>query len=269
MLLGDILPHLTALSLVFQRADVDLSAVEPEKSKTCKALELKKTTCGLWGKKLQKYSFPMRRMNCNEEEFDKSIKLPLINSLINHIQIRFQNAELLSKLAVLALPVQDEHLMDALPALYRQEDVSEYFNLDPEKVTEEWVGWLEWLKNTDIPQSPRWPSTLPFLVGILLDRTSDKSSSLRDMYPTLAHLYSIMATLSLSSAEVERLFSHLKLVKTDRRASLSNKRLNQLLNIKLNLHNIGWSDVRRAATSKWFSRKSRRLTFMCKTVKGT
>ena len=269
VLLGDILPHLTTLSLVFQKNAVDLSVIEPLTKKTCTSLSEKKRKCGAWGKQLENHKFRINKMNCSEVEFERKIKLPLIDALITNIQTRFANAEILSKMGGLVLPVQDVQVMDALPSLYKHEDISDvadYFQLDKDSCFEEWTKWLEWLKSTEIPQENRWPSTLPFLAKLLLDKTSDKSNSLREMFPNLAIIYGIIATLSLSSAEVERLFSHLKLIKSDRRASLSNTRLNQLLNIKLNLDSNNWNETKLAASKRWMhgGKVQRRFTGFCR-----
>ena len=124
------------------------------------------------------------------------------------------------------------------------------------------MKWVEWLKQLDMPQQPG-TSALQVLAKLLLDRTSEKSKDLQLLYPNLTYLYSVSVSvsLSLSSAEVERLFSHLKLTKSDRRASLGNKRLNQLLNIKLNMEEETWESVKYGAAVKWASLKQRRLRF--------
>jgi len=60
----------------------------------------------------------------------------------------------------------------------------------------------------------------------------------------------IAVSLSLSWAQVERLFSHLKLTKSDWRASLGIKRVNQLLNIKLNMEEEMWESIKYEAAIK-------------------
>ena len=66
----------------------------------------------------------------------------------------------------------------------------------------------------------------------LLHNSDD--TGLENMYPLVCTLFSIATTLPLSTAEVERVFSQVKLIKTSRRNSIKTKTLNHLLNIKLN-----------------------------------
>ena len=68
--------------------------------------------------------------------------------------------------------------------------------------------------------------------------TLDRPKKLHLLYP------------KLTSAEIERLFSHLKLTKSDWRASLGNKRLNQLLNMKLNMEEEMWESIKYEAEVK-------------------
>ena len=72
-------------------------------------------------------------------------------------------------------------------------------------------------------------------------RTSDPKAVFRDLLvrppPSMVHflpLVEIMLTISMSTAIVERLFSHMNNIKDSTRTLLGNKNLNNLLEIKVN-----------------------------------
>jgi len=66
-------------------------------------------------------------------------------------------------------------------------------------------------------------------------------------------MYSVAVSLLLSSAKVERLFSHLKLAKSER--------LNQLLNINLNMEEEMWESIKYESEVKCARLIQRRLRF--------
>ena len=65
--------------------------------------------------------------------------------------------------------------------------------------------------------------------------------------------------LPLSTAEVERVFSQLMLIKTNHRYSLKTKRLEQLLNIQLNCTDDLFSKPTTIVVKTFYRMKSRRL----------
>ena len=54
------------------------------------------------------------------------------------------------------------------------------------------------------------------------------------MYPLVSKLYSIAVIQPLSTAEVERIFSQVALIKTSHRANIKTETLSKILNIKYN-----------------------------------
>lgn len=82
----------------------------------------------------------------------------------------------------------------------------------------------------------------------------DQSESLGQRFPLIKTLLNITCTLPISNAEVERIFSQLKLIMTDKRNKLKVENANKLLLVKLNKF-----DNFDEAVRKWKSQKNRRL----------
>ena len=68
----------------------------------------------------------------------------------------------------------------------------------------------------------------------LFQSVDHKDKNLSSMYPLVSKLYSIAVIQPLSTAEVERLFSQVALIKTSHRANIKTEALSQILNIKYN-----------------------------------
>lgn len=266
-LLGDVLPCLAELSLLFQRTSVDLTCIQPKLNVTLNTLKMRESEPGPWERKLLQNSSTstadqgptILKHNCSTQDFKEQIRLPFLKSLQRHIQDRFVNLEIVSNLSSLALPLDVLH---ELPALYQEENMRSLamdFDLDEDVVVAEWIDWIQFLSSLEFPTLEQ--SSLVALGKLLLQRDSQSSAELTLRYPNVAFLYSVANTLCLSSAEVERLFSHLKIIKSDKRTSLSNKVLNWVLNIKLNLDNELQDRVKTLAARKWVTMKPRRLSF--------
>ncbi|KAJ8346568.1 hypothetical protein SKAU_G00279690 [Synaphobranchus kaupii] len=65
-------------------------------------------------------------------------------------------------------------------------------------------------------------------------------------FPSIVAVFDLLATLPAASAEVERRFSQMKLVKTDHRSTLTEKHLNDLMAVKMLSPEIGNFDPTRA-----------------------
>ena len=72
--------------------------------------------------------------------------------------------------------------------------------------------------------------------------------------------------LPLSTAEVERVFSQLKLIKTNHRCSLKTKRLEQLLNIELNSTDDLFNKLMPTVVMTFFRMELRRLVTLTKNM---
>lgn len=75
-----------------------------------------------------------------------------------------------------------------------------------------------------------------------------------EIYPLLKIPLSVACILPISNADVERIFSQLKLVLTDRRSHLKFEHVHQLMLLKLN------DDVNlKSAVTRWSKLKNRRI----------
>ena len=68
----------------------------------------------------------------------------------------------------------------------------------------------------------------------LFQSVDHKNKNLSSIYPLFSKLYSIAVIQPLSTAEVERIFSQVALIKTSHRANIKTETLSKILNIKYN-----------------------------------
>ena len=94
----------------------------------------------------------------------------------------------------------------------------DYFGLEEEALNLQWQGFLELVKMSSAPRS------LNYFV-MLLYGNGHAEKGLLVQFPLVGCVMAAAGVLPLSTAEVERLFSQLKLIKTDHRCSLKTKRL--------------------------------------------
>ena len=78
LLLADTLPHITALSLVFQRRDVNLGMVKTTVDKTIKMLQTRKTQNGPWQLKYSQISSDINLTNTLNPDFNTKVKEPFL-----------------------------------------------------------------------------------------------------------------------------------------------------------------------------------------------
>ena len=254
LLLADTLPHITALSLVFQRRDVNLGMVKTTVDKTIKMLQTRKTQNGPWQLKYSQISSDINLTNTLNPDFNTKVKEPFLTQLITNIRYRFVDTDIIDQLAVMDF----SGTSDDLPALYvytEMYDIAAHFSMDPEDLQLQWQDLIQFL-NTMPTQDRSMTSLLH-----LLHNSDD--TGLKNMYPLIYRLFSIATTLPLSTAEVERVVSQVKLIKTSHRSSIKTKTLNHLLNIKLNCDKTMFEHVLQPTVTNFFQAKNRRLNTMC------
>jgi len=83
---------------------------------------------------------------------------------------------------------------------------------------------------------------------------------LKEIYPNVLQVLCIAAVLPMSTAEVERVFSQIKLIKNDHRNRLNQKTLQNLLHIKLNCDTVLFYSILENVVVKFFKVKQRRLS---------
>ena len=129
--------------------------------------------------------------------------------------------------------------------------LAEYFHLDVDSLLDEWDRFKSFI----LRESQE--STIPHAADIIgLAAFLSKGESFRSVFPMMYKLYSTAAVLPVSTAEVERFFSAMKLVYTDHRSSLKVPTVDKLLQIKLNAND---SFPYKEVAAKWYKMKKRRI----------
>ena len=82
---------------------------------------------------------------------------------------------------------------------------------------------------------------------------------LMEMFPNVYKLMCVATVLPLSTAEVERVFSQVKLIKNEHRNRLKQSTLENLLHIKLNCDKNMFDALLNKVVDKFFRIKQRRL----------
>lgn len=165
---------------------------------------------------------------------------------------RFTDAEVISNLGVL-----DTSQLETLPPMYgmaEMEALAEYFSLDQDDLLVEWNGLCE-----IIQEHPRTARSLDGVYKLICGSTNEHLG-LQTSYPLCTQLYAIALTLPISTAEVERIFSQLALIKTDHRNRMKEVTLQRLINLKINMKNVDMCSIVKRAAMQWLNSKDRRLT---------
>ena len=93
----------------------------------------------------------------------------------------------------------------------------------------------------------------------LFDTPDNSNLNLKQTYPLLHRLYIKAAVQPLSTAEVERVFSQVKLIKTSHRSNLKTKTLFKILSVKLKCNQQVFDQVLDICVKKYFAKKEIRL----------
>ncbi|WAR09933.1 LOW QUALITY PROTEIN: hypothetical protein MAR_035009 [Mya arenaria] len=109
------------------------------------------------------------------------------------------------------------------------ESLSTHYNIPVDDLLNEWNSFLEGVRG----QPGR---SLPKLTALFFGKREARLG-FKARFPLWARLISAAAVMPLSTAEVERVFSQLKLIKTDHRCSLGDETVKRLLQVKLNRSN--------------------------------
>ena len=146
--------------------------------------------------------------------------------------------------------------MDELPAMFgllEMEDLAQHFSIDQDSLLVEWTGLCDILQ-----EQPRSARTLDGVYKHLCAEEF-KHLGLQAQYPLLTKLYAIALTVPMSTAEVERIFSQLSLIKTNHRNRMKEETLQKLLNVKLNMKKVNLNDIIMRSAVYWLTAKERRI----------
>ena len=251
-MLSDVLPKLCSLSVVFQRKEVNLAEVKPIMSQTCE--ELRGIRSGQQGVHLGKVEKAAEQFKIvvshQEKQKMESVKDKFISAVLQNLEDRLKQPEIVNCLAKLDL-TNVERDMITFYGMTEITILAEYFHLDDDSLLDEWDRFKSFI----LRESQE--STIPHAADIIgLAAFLSKGESFRSVFPMMYKLYSTAAVLPVSTAEVERLFSAMKLVYTDHRSSLKVPTVDKLLQIKLNVND---SFPYKEVAAKWYKMKKRRI----------
>ncbi|CAC5370278.1 unnamed protein product [Mytilus coruscus] len=191
LLLADVLPQMTTLSLFFQRRDIHLDEC----------------------------SIDVTKMN----KFNSTVRDPFLTELIDNIETRFVDTDAMDNLALL-----DTSMLEEVPETYAVSEIMElssHFAIADDILLNEWISFCELIGDK---------SSHDRTIMACLKFLSNSNLGLIRLYPNMIHLLSTAAVLPLSTAEVERVFSQVKLVKCDHRNRMKQDTLQNILHVKLN-----------------------------------
>jgi hypothetical protein len=158
-LLSDVLPHLSRLSKIFQKVDVDLSLIQPCLQTTIDTISKYKDIAGPNLSKVDEFlstelqDFTIEATSAQKEVFKSAIQIKFIDALVNQLRHRFPHVELLGAFSIFdpqKLPSDEEQL-----TLYGQDEVellsTTYAEgpdhvVDAEQLTSEWEGFKRLIK---------------------------------------------------------------------------------------------------------------------------
>ena len=163
-----------------------------------------------------------------KQEFQKNIREKYIDKLIENLQNRFSDSDLLSALITLFHPSKSAKSMQSLTSCFDNygdhalDTVAAKFTttVDKVKLQLEWMGFKHILVGhfSGVPAN----EVMAALSG---------DSSFSSLYPTLSKLASITLTLPVSTADCERGFSTMNRIKTNPRNRLMTTTLDMLIRL--------------------------------------
>lgn len=133
------------------------------------------------------------------------------------------------------------------------EVLARHYEMDQEILLTQWQNFIDIVSSYE-QKDRNLPGLLKLFFGV-----EHSNKGLNAQFPLLGKLLSAANVMPLSTAGVERVFSQLKLIKTDHRCSLSSSTLQHLLSVKLNCSKDLFNKLSCKVVKKFFHVKSRRL----------
>jgi hypothetical protein len=277
LLFSDILPHLSRLSLFFQHSDLSFAAVPPLVDSTVKAIESQLDSPGDHYsslasvlRDLQDQGIEITRSESKEQKWDQQ-RRQFIVAVGNNIRGRFPKVDLLAHLAVLLDPasmpselphdygnVSLDHVIRhySPPASDDIDDEKPFTVFDAPALRTEWPTFRNLMVSQQTQHRNTHGGDLTFKA---FAEFIFKSEALRSVFPNFSKLLHIAVIIPLSTADCERGFSKLKLIKTDRRNRLSAQTLEALMLISIEGPDPSSFDFS-AAVRSWLEGGRRLLT---------
>ena len=224
-LLHDVLPHLSRLSRVFQKRDVDLTLIQPCLKTTIDAIMGYKETPGPNLKRVDEVlatklkDFGIKPTPIEKEAFKSGVQQVYVQAIVDELGNRFPNVELLDAFSIFDpkyIPTEESQLvsyghdkLEVILSRYRED-------VDPQECTSEWEGFKRLLHNTYSELS---------MHQVLHKLCTDQSLIM--LFPNLSKLCNIAALIPVSTAE--RAFSTMNRIKTELRNQLKTTTLDSLM----------------------------------------
>lgn len=246
-MLCDVCATVGSLTRLFEREDVDLSIIEPKLQATVAVLEKMKKHPGPYLSKVNAIAKDlqiqviddMKQINDNKDDF--------LNNLVENIEGRLENPELVTRLAALNLTQANKDTL----SFYGDMEVcqlAEHFGLDEEETQRQWTEIKELFEKEVDKCTARH----------LLQTLSKKRLTLGNVFPEVVKLLSIAETLIISTSAVERVFSRVQLIVTTHRNRLNVKTTNNLLMVGINTNCVSDIDLKKVVR-KFLSKSKRRI----------
>ena len=260
-LLSDVLPHISRLSRIFQKENVDLTLIQPCLQTTIDAIKDYKDNTGPNLRKLDNVlatelkDFHITASDAQKEEFKSSIQRKYIGTLITGLENRFPDITELSAFSIFdpsKIPSSQEEF--AVYGTDKLEHIVATYGNGPNADVDGGECESEWECLKLLMRSTYSHFTMRQMVKLL-----STDSSLRDMFPQLSKLASISALIPVSTAECERAFSAMNRIKTDLRNRLKTSTLDCLMRISIEGPSVQEFDFERAANI-WGEMRNRRLS---------
>ncbi|XP_046546632.1 uncharacterized protein LOC124256710 [Haliotis rubra] len=264
LLLCGVCSMLANLTKLFERRDLDLSIVEPQLRSSVASLKRMKEKPGPYLSKVDQLTsqYGIEMTNSRQIKVQSSMDT-FLDLLIGNLEDRLQATPVLTSPSALDLRKAGDSsfltfhgdaelliLQVAICILYllQVSDLVEQFQLDTDQTLLEWNQVKELFSEDLDTSSP----------AAMLTTLTSLKPQLGNLYPCMVKLLSVYATVILSTSEVERVFSRVKLIVTDHRNRLSVKNCNRLLMISMNTSSTADIDMDKVV-AKFLSRKNRKI----------
>ena len=235
---------MSRLSRCFQLTDCDYSIIPRMLKVTVESLEQLKTSDGINLRGMQQFLDQLRdagielqrQNNLSDDYFTDSIKIPFLSNLIKNLQDRFDD-----KSAIAAFDVFNPAKLP--PLLNNPSNIAEFNEYGNQQIEE---------------LSKQYQELLPVKHREVVSDLC-VNPTITAIFPIMSVLAKICRVVPVHTADVERTFSQMKLIKTRIRNRMQEKTLDSLLRIAIEGPTIEQFPVQEVVTV-WAQKKKRRLS---------
>jgi len=240
--LCDALRPVNMLTLFLEKNDINVAEIKPRVDSTLSTLENLKRREGSSAKKCTDVLLSIGTIpTSSEKEHIKATTDKFLDSLCENIKNRMASTEVLEHMDVFKLQQLDPFYGNA-----EMDDLATHFQLDQDQTQDEWNTLKEALV-TSTPDAYQGPRALM--------KTLLKLRTIMGPLRNIEKLCAASLVIPVSNAEVERVFSEVKRIKTDLRNRLQTDTVNQLLTIHRNDRHLNFD----SAVNRWHTTKPRRV----------